>query len=281
MGETMNVLVYNLVTAALLVLAVKAAERLAPRRRFPMLAVVLTTLVIGGLILQASWPGAMPALDSDPSRSGWWRPLTSVIMQNGGVLGDAWNVVTIALVAAYAEWYWGRPAAAGLFLAAALVPRWLDALVGAAQVSNEPRNWAGSSGVTYLVAATLAGALVIRALHTRRVRDGLLAVSGPVLGLATWFAQDNAHGLMIVEGFVAGAVLGALFTERSRTAGRAGSSGRRTGSGESSAAASGEFPPGTRLLPPSPEDAEPEGPGPAKPRQRVGSTDLPNGTMPV
>ncbi|BCJ39568.1 hypothetical protein GCM10010168_92530 [Actinoplanes ianthinogenes] len=214
----MNVLLYNLVTAAVLVLAFKAAERLTPRRRFPVLAIVLTGLVIGGLILQATWHGAMDALDSDPSRGGWWRPLTSVIMQNGGVVGDLWNVATIAVIAAYAEWYWGRLAAAGLFLAAALVPRWLDLLVGDAQVSTEPRNWAGSSGMTYLVAATLAGALAVRALRTRRVRDGLLAVAAPLVGLATWLAQDNAHGLMIVEGFVAGAVLAALVTERSRRA---------------------------------------------------------------
>ncbi|AEV84469.1 hypothetical protein ACWT_3446 [Actinoplanes sp. SE50] len=210
----MDVVLYNMVTAAVLILAFKAAQRLAPRRRFPVVAVALTALIIGGLILQATWPGAMAALDSDPSRSGWWRPLTSVLMQNGGFTGDLWNVLTIAGIAAYAEWYWGRLAAAGLFLAAALIPHWLDVFVGDAQVSNEPRNWAGSSGVTYLVAATLAGALAIRALRTRRVKDGLLAVAAPLVGLATWFVQDNAHGLMIVEGFVAGAVLAALFTER-------------------------------------------------------------------
>ncbi|WP_405138007.1 hypothetical protein [Nocardia sp. NBC_01388] len=33
---------------------------------------------------------------------------------------------------------------------------------------------------------------------------GLLALAAPALGLILWFAQDNAHGLVVVYGFVLG-----------------------------------------------------------------------------
>jgi hypothetical protein len=200
----MSVLVYNMVTAALLVLVVKAGKRLDPDKRFPVVSAVLTGLILGGLLLQAAWPGAMEALDSDPSKHGWWRPLTSVLMQNGGVLGDLWNVITLAIVAALAEWYWGRLTAAALFLAGALMPAVMDVILGSGEGSTDPRNWAGSSGATYFLGATLAGALLIRAGSGK---DRLLAVAAPVTGLAAWFAQDNAHGLVVAYGAALGLLI--------------------------------------------------------------------------
>src|SRR4051812_24527543 len=104
----MDVLLYNMVTAAMLILIVKTGQRLPFQRRFPAVAVALTALIVGGLLLQAAWPGAMDALDSEPSRAGWWRPFTSVLMQSGGLVGNLWNVVAVAIVAALAEWHWGR-----------------------------------------------------------------------------------------------------------------------------------------------------------------------------
>jgi hypothetical protein len=236
-------LIYNLVTAALLILVFRAAVQLESPRHFPWAAVALTALVIGGLILQTTWSGAMSALDSDPSRTGWWRPVTSVFLQNGGWLGYLWNIVTIAVITALAEWHWGRLTAAALFLAGALLPYWLGMLAGDSHGSTDPRNWVGSSGATYFLGATLAGALLIRALPIRALpiralpiralpiralptgaglQKALLASSGPAVGLAAWFAQHNAHGLVVVEGFALGTLL-ALIVElgRSRTGGDA------------------------------------------------------------
>jgi hypothetical protein len=63
-----------------------------------------------------------------------------------------------------------------------------------------------------LLGATLAGALLIRA---RLANDGLLAVAAPALGLAEWFLQDNAHGLVVAYGFVLGALVAAIALTRS------------------------------------------------------------------
>jgi hypothetical protein len=217
MGAAMSVLIYNVVTAALLVLVVNAGKRLDPDKRFPVVSVVLTGLILGGLLLQAAWPGAMDALNSDPSKHGWWRQLTSVLMQNGGVLGDLWNVISLAVVAALAEWYWGRLTAAALFLAGALLPHVIDMILGSGEGSSDPRNWAGSSGATYFLGATLAGALLIRAGSGA---DRLLAVAAPAVGLAAWFAQDNAHGLVVTYGTALGLLSAAALSAWTAVAAR-------------------------------------------------------------
>ncbi|MDR8414352.1 hypothetical protein MTP10_37185 [Nonomuraea sp. 3-1Str] len=208
----MDVLLFNVTTAALLVLMFTCARTLvgpetAGRRPIPWAAVGLTAVAVAGVAIQASWHGAMAALDADPSKTGWWRGVTSVFMQNGGVSGAAWNIVTLAVIAVLAAWFWSGPLMLALFLAGALLPEHIDALLGLASDSTDPRNFAGSSGATYFLAATLAGALLLRA---RAPKERLLALAAPALGLALWFAQDNGHGLVAVYGFAVGALVWAV-----------------------------------------------------------------------
>lgn len=203
----MLVLLFNLATAALMVLLVRSAVLLVnpaslPQRRIPWGAVGLTVVAVAGVVVQISWRGAMAALDHDPSRSGWWRPLTATFLQ-AGVTGTIWNLITLAVLAAFAEWFWGTPLMAALFLTGALLPEHLDRLLGATGGSSDPRNFIGSSGATYFLGATLAGALLLRAQGRLR----LLALAVPTLGLATYATQDNAHGLVTCEGFVLGVLL--------------------------------------------------------------------------
>src|ERR1700759_5844695 len=122
----MGVVLYNLVTAWILMLAIKAGRTLTVRRQgVPWLAIFGTRAMVAGLVLQATWSGAMDALDSDPSRWGWWRPVTSVFLQNGGFLGDVWNLVTAPIVLALAEWHWGRLRTLALLAGAVFLPRLL------------------------------------------------------------------------------------------------------------------------------------------------------------
>ncbi|MGW7006862.1 hypothetical protein ACWGCW_29635 [Streptomyces sp. NPDC054933] len=155
-------------------------------------------------MLQLSWSGAMDALDSDPRRTGWWRVVTSVFMQNGGLLGTVWNIVTLAVIAALAQWFWRGPLMLALFAGGILLPQQIDALFGEAARNTDPRNFARSSGATYFLAATLAAGLVLTSTDTK---ERLLAVSVPAAGLAMWLAQDNGHGLVACYGFVLGAAV--------------------------------------------------------------------------
>ncbi|MET8853472.1 hypothetical protein [Amycolatopsis sp. NPDC004625] len=175
----MDAIIFNLTTALLLILIAAAGLALVgrdtlPRRRLPWLAITLTALAVAGVVLQLCWTGAMDALDSDPAKSGWWRVITSVFMQNGGVSGAAWNIATLALVAALAEWFWGRPLTLALFLTGILLPQHIDTLLGLAAGPVDPRNFAGSSGATYFLGATLAAPLLIR---THIVKERLTATA--------------------------------------------------------------------------------------------------------
>ncbi|MFE4211846.1 hypothetical protein [Streptomyces sp. NPDC056844] len=212
----MGALVFNVTTAALMVLMFKGAVALLGdgslrERRIPWWAVGLTVLVVAGLVTQLCWAGAMDALDADPARPGWWRIVTSVFMQNGGLFGDAWNIVTIAVIAALAEWFWGGPLMLGLFAAGILLPTYVDMLFGTSGRSADPRNFAGSSGATYFLAATLAAPLLLRVLRAGRsgavAKEVLLSLGVPVLGLAMWIAQSNGHGTVAVYGFVLGVLV--------------------------------------------------------------------------
>lgn len=231
----MGGLLFNVTTAALMMLMLNGGLTLlgqgTPRgRRVPWAAVGLTSVAVTGVITQLCWSGAMDALDSDPARSGWWRIVTSTFMQNGGLLGAAWNIATLAVIAALADWFWGTPLTLGLFLAGILLPGYVDTLFGESGHSTDPRNFAGSSGATYFLAATLSAALLLRVLRTgrgagrgteerapgrERLKEALLAAGVPVLGLAVWFAQSNGHGLVSVYGFALGAAVCAL-TRRTR-----------------------------------------------------------------
>lgn len=209
----MGGLLFNVTTAALMVMMINSGLAVVGRdslreRPVPWVAVGLTVLAVAGVVLQLCWAGAMAALDDDPAKTGWWRVFTSVFMQNGGVAGAIWNIATLAFVAALGQWLWGGSLTALLFLVGILLPERIDALLGlGGGPSADPRNFAGSSGATYFLGASLAAALLAR---TRIKKEQALAVGVPALGLLMWCAQDNGHGLVAVYGFGLGTLVWAV-----------------------------------------------------------------------
>ncbi|MFD9888759.1 hypothetical protein ACFWY9_05430 [Amycolatopsis sp. NPDC059027] len=205
----MDAVLFNLTTAALMMLVFLSGRTVVgadtiTRRRLPWFAAGLTAVAVAGVVTQLCWSGAMDAFDADPAKTGWWRVLTSVFMQNGGPIGAVYNLVTLAVIGALAEWFWGGPLMLALFAAGIFLPELVDALFGATEGSTDPRNFAGSSGATYFLGATLAAVLLVR---SRVIKEKLLALSVPLLGLALWFAQENGHGLVAAYGFALGAVV--------------------------------------------------------------------------
>ncbi|MFJ9420380.1 hypothetical protein ACIRPT_40465 [Streptomyces sp. NPDC101227] len=209
----MDGLLFNATTAALMVMMINSGLGAVGRdslrgRSVPWVAVGLTVLAVAGVLLQLCWAGAMAALDDDPAKTGWWRVFTSVFMQNGGVAGAIWNIATLAFVAALAQWLWGGRLTALLVVAGILLPERIDTLLGlGGGPSTDPRNFAGSSGATYFLGATLAAALLTR---TRIKKQQVLAACVPTLGLLMWCTQDNGHGLVAVYGFTLGTLIWAV-----------------------------------------------------------------------
>lgn len=106
------------------------------------------------------------------------------------------------------QWLWGGRLTVFLFVAGILLPERIDALLDlGGGPSADPRNFAGGSGATYFLEATLAAALVTR---SRIKKEQALAVGVPVLGLLMWCAQDNGHGLVAVYGFALGILIWAV-----------------------------------------------------------------------
>jgi hypothetical protein len=71
---------------------------------------------------------------------------------------------------------------------------------------------AGSSGATYFTAATLCAALLCCGAGRAR----LAGLAGPVIALVMWFATNDGHGVLFVEGFVFGLLLQAARISLSR-----------------------------------------------------------------
>ncbi|MDM7856572.1 hypothetical protein [Cellulomonas alba] len=195
------------VTAALMVVLLLCGLLLVdgdtiPSRTVPWLAVALGALAVGGVVLQHAWPGATAALDADPARSGWWRHGTAVLLQDAGWPGVVFNVLTLAAVAALVQWHWGWRLALGLVIGGAAVPVLVGAVAGAVAGSQDARDWAGSSGLTFFLAGSLAGAALVVGHAGARA----LGVLAGVVGLAAWLWLADAHGLVAVEGLVVGAM---------------------------------------------------------------------------
>ncbi|MFK8907772.1 hypothetical protein [Streptomyces sp. YS-3] len=155
----------------------------------------------------------------------WLVACGSVFVQNGGFGGVAWNIATFAAVAAFTDWFWGAPLTLACSSRGILLPEQIDKLWVQASHNTGPRNFAGSSGATCFLGATLAAALLLRggadenagdtgarAATTKAGRgqavrtNHLLALGVPALGLVMWFAQDNGHGRVAGYGFALGAL---------------------------------------------------------------------------
>ncbi|MFF1902741.1 hypothetical protein [Kitasatospora sp. NPDC058218] len=193
----MDIVLFNVTTAALMVLMFNGGLALVGQstlggRRIPWAAVGLTGIALGAVALQLCWSGVMGALDADPAKSGWWRVVTSVFMQNGGFGGAAWNIATLAAVAAFADWFWGAPLTLGLFAAGILLPEQIDKLWGQTSHSTDPRNFAGSSGATYFLGATLAAALLLHGGAAQRFDETAGQDTGPAVGQPA--GQDTDRG---------------------------------------------------------------------------------------
>nr|WP_279218443.1 rhomboid family intramembrane serine protease [Rhodococcus erythropolis] len=167
-------------------------------------------------ILQALIPGLLEMFRRDPAliRDGqWWRILTSVLVQDGGVAGTVTNLVTLAVVAPPAFRLWGAARGWALFLFGQL-------LFGLLTTAVFPSTGAGNSGATLALAAAAAGIGVL--VRPRMPEIVLTAVI--VVGGATLVTVDDAHGFAVLSGALLGAALVTLFPPHSIDARRAGDS---------------------------------------------------------
>jgi hypothetical protein len=196
-----NVLLYLLVLALFVQVGLRLLRASILPRRFPIVAVV-TTIVVGlPSLLQYVWPVLARTLARNPDltlHSGqWWRVLTALLAQDGGLAGSIFNLIVVACVTLIGEWVWGRWRTIVLFLSPSIVLNLLAIVL-----------WHASGGGSSFASDGLLMSLCGLALLTLRDRIAKICSGAAILvGIALIVFLDDAHGVALLLG----AALGILF----------------------------------------------------------------------
>jgi membrane associated rhomboid family serine protease len=196
-GESALSIIFDLVVLAA---GLQVAVRIRPvNRRFPIVALATTVLIGVPSLLQYAFPVIGDALSRRPALelSGqWWRVITALFAQDGGLAGAIFNLVVVAVVMVLGERAWGRWRAVVLFLGPSIV---LNLLALAWNASGGGSSFA-SDGLLFSMCA-LGVLTVPRALI--RFASAVALLSAIVLIIA-----NDAHGVAMVVGAALGLAFG-------------------------------------------------------------------------
>ena len=202
-GESTLSIILDLVV---LVAGLQVAVRLPPvNRRFPIVAIVSTIAIGIPSLLQFAFPSIGDALARQPSpelRGQWWRVLTAIMAQDGGLVGAIFNLLVVAAVVTLGERAWGRWRTVVLFLAPSILLNLL------AVAWNAP-----GGGSSFASDALLLSMCSLGALTLRRPLIIACAAIAVVAGIVLVVAND-AHGVAMLVGAALG--LGFAYGRRSR-----------------------------------------------------------------
>jgi membrane associated rhomboid family serine protease len=192
-GESTLSIILDLVVLAA---GISVAVRLPViNRRFPIVALVLVVAIGVPSLLQFAYPAIGAALSRQPSRelSGeWWRVLTAVAAQDGGLVGAIFNLVVVAVVVTLGERAWGRWRAVVLFLGPSIVLNLL------AVAWNAPGGGSSFASDGLLLSLCALGVLIV---HRPLVFicSAIALAAGIVLVVA-----NDAHGVAMLLGALLG-----------------------------------------------------------------------------
>jgi membrane associated rhomboid family serine protease len=176
--------------------SVRPREHLIPPRFGVTLTLFLTLAATA--TLQWIFPVMLLAFERDASRIAageWWRLMTALFAQNGGVAGTVFNLVSLLLVGTVAERIWGGR-------------RWLVIFFAGGVMSEVvAMRWqpigAGNSVANFSLAAAVSVLCLVRRPATAMVVAGALALAaGAVLLL-----MRDIHGAATSFGAIIGLVL--------------------------------------------------------------------------
>ena len=193
-GESTLSIVLDLVVLAA---GLQVAFRLpVVNRKFPIVAVILTVLVGIPSLLQFAFPQITDALARRPElelHGQWWRVLTAVAAQDGGLEGAIFNLIVLAVVTFLGERAWGRWRMLVLFLAPSIALNLL------AIVWNAPGGGSSFASDGLLLSMCALGIL------TRRTLLFWFGSMVPLAAAIVLVIANDAHGLAMLIGFGLGA----------------------------------------------------------------------------
>jgi membrane associated rhomboid family serine protease len=170
----------------------------ATRIRYPLITLTLFVLVAIPSVLQFPFPRLLYALRRDGDltlhHGEWWRVVTALLVQDGGVVGTVSNLVALVLIGLVAERLWGLWLPV-LFFGAGICSQF----VGLAWQPIGAGNSVGNFGMA-------TGVLLLCVLRAKAVLPRILGVIGIVAGLALLLLRD-IHGGAVAIGLVLSALL--------------------------------------------------------------------------
>jgi membrane associated rhomboid family serine protease len=193
-GESTLSIVLDLVVLAS---GLQIAFRLQPiNRKFPIVALILTVLIGVPSLLQFAFPQITDALSRQPDlelQGQWWRVVTAIAAQDGGIQGAIFNLIVLAVVTTLGERAWGRWRMLVLFLAPSIALNLL------AVVWNAP-----GGGSSFASDGLLLSMCALGILTTRSWLFWFGSVV-PVASAIVLVIANDAHGLAMLIGFGLGA----------------------------------------------------------------------------
>jgi membrane associated rhomboid family serine protease len=176
------------------------------RWRYPTATVALFVLVAIPSLLQVPFPRVLTALQRNADlilhHAEWWRVVTSLVVQDGGVAGTVFNLAYLLLLGLLAERLWGWRLLV-LFFGTGI----LSQFVGLAWQPVGGGNSVGNFGMA-------TGILLLGALRASLIQIRLLSVVGILAGLGLLLFRD-IHGGAVAIGLILNAML--LMLTRSYT----------------------------------------------------------------
>lgn len=206
-GESVISIVSHLIALALLV---NVGMRMVPARlTFPWPALVFGVVIGVPSLLQSVFPQITDALARDPHAElagQWWRVVTALLAQDGGLVAAIFNLVVVLLALVAGTWIWGPWRATVLYLVPSIV---LNLLAVAWRQPGGGSSFANDG----LIFSVFALALLIGTRDARRPSRGqtlvvrVCAAIGVLVAIVLAVAGD-AHGVAMLLGLVLGFAFG-------------------------------------------------------------------------
>lgn len=194
-----------------LVLFVTIAIRIIPARPrpFPVVAVVAVITIGVPSLLQFAVPEIGAALTRSPDltihHGQWWRILTAIAAQDGGLVAAIFNLLVIAAAVAVGEWVWGRWRAVVLYLLPSVVLNLVAVFVWHATGGGSSFADDGLMLSVCGLGLVASSRVVVRVCASAAILVGVVLV---VLG--------DAHGVAMLLGAALGILFALLHQDRAR-----------------------------------------------------------------
>ena len=182
-----------------------ANRSLAPQHARATLTFVL---VIGlSAIFQLFFPWVRPALERNATlvASGeWWRLVTALFVQDGGIAGSIFNLVSLMLVGRVAERMWGSR-------------RWLAIFaVGGILSEVVALAWRPIGAGNSVANFSLAGAVSILCVVRRTTRPAVFAAGIALASFAALLLLRDIHGAAALSGAMTALIFVSVSPDRVR-----------------------------------------------------------------